>query len=88
MTKEELDYKNTYEIGEIVNVYIKIPGTRKEKGYYLRGEIKSEKTQGHYKVFFPDVEIAGKKGTHGWYRPNSIRPTGPKEELNENKSEK
>lgn len=64
--------KRTFEIGDIVDVFIKIHGSKNNKGFYQRGEIKTRETLGRYMVFFPDVELAGRKGQHGWYHWTDI----------------
>jgi len=70
--------KRVFEIGQIVDVFIRIPGSRKGRGFYQRGEIKTTETIGRYMVFFPDVEIGGRKGTHGWYQWTDIFYKGDK----------
>jgi hypothetical protein len=62
--------KRSYQINEPVQVFVKIPGS--QKGYFLEGIIETEKTQGLYRVYFPHVEVGGRKGTRGWYRPSDI----------------
>jgi hypothetical protein len=79
--------KRVFEIGQIVDVFIRIPGSRKEgKGFYQRGEIKTRETIGRYLVFFPDVEIGGRKGTHGWYQWTDIFYKGEGEKSDETDS--
>ena len=70
--------KRVFEIDQIVDVFIKIPGSRGGRGFYQRGIIKTTETLGRYMVFFPDVEIGGRKGTHGWYRWMNIFYKGEK----------
>jgi hypothetical protein len=71
--------KRVFTIGQTVDVFIKIPGSRSAgKGFYQRGEIKTTETMGRYMVFFPDVEIGGRKGTHGWYQWTDIFYKGDK----------
>lgn len=62
--------KVNYEINEPVQVFVKIPNSK--KGYFQEGIVETEKIQGFYRVFFPHVEVGGRKGTRGWYRPSDI----------------
>lgn len=67
-----------FEIGEEVDVFIKIPGARKERGFYQQGVVKKKVDAGFYLVFFEHVECGGKRGQHGWYHWTNILYKGRK----------